>query len=199
MSIFDEDSLKKARANRIGNLAKGWDKNTIEKYIQSLQIYSIVMLDDESLYVYFASVPPGGKFHNIGVFEHFVVETSYPSYKAFIEVSGLSKVGERKIFFELPTAEGLWKIEDLPLYFYNDCILSIEYMNDGKVEFDIRGFYEEQSTKYQFEARGEHGKFLLETAGIKSPGEKISFPRAQEQFDQFLRTGEEPEWKSIKS
>lgn len=91
MNRFNDDKIKKALANSERIAVKNWDKNAIQSRIRSEQIYKMVMLEDESLYVFYQSVPAGGKHNNMGVTSHFIVAPSCPSCKRFLEISGLSK------------------------------------------------------------------------------------------------------------
>ncbi|MCW5823305.1 MAG: hypothetical protein KIT34_10915 [Cyanobacteria bacterium TGS_CYA1] len=98
MSRFNDDTIKMALANaeRIG--VENWEENAIQNRINTEQIYKMVILDDESLYVFYQSIPAGGKHHNMGVSKHFIVKPSFSSYKTFIEISGLSKPGDERSF-----------------------------------------------------------------------------------------------------
>lgn len=178
--------------------ARNWNREKIEKCLEFDLIPLARMNDDKSIHIHFVSVPAGLEYKNPPLFEEFIIDTSAPSYADFLDLLGLTTPGETKLFQKEHPEETSWKIEDLPLYFLNNCFLSVELKHDGKVEFVIRGFYMNKTSVYQFDALSEHGKLLIETSGIKLPGEKIFFHKAQEQFDEFLRTGEEPEWKSLK-
>ncbi len=157
------------------------------------------MLEDRSLFVFFNPVPAGQKYKNPPVEDHFIVETSANSYKLFLDVSGLLNVGESKSFLKPQPDELGWKIEHLHEYFENNRIFSVEFLPTGSIEFILRGYGMNSLSNYTFDAKSDKGKLVLARAGISSPGKKVVFPKAQEQFDKFLRTGEEPEWKSIKS
>lgn len=76
---------------------------------------------------------------------------------------------------------------------------SVELTLDGKVKFEIRKYWAEEPKTYSFDANGEKGKLILKLAGITSPGEKVNFPKAEENTRDFLRTGEERKWISPKT
>ncbi len=103
MNRFNDDKIKNALANSERIAVKEWDMHAIESRIHSEQIYKMVLLDDESLYVFYHSVLAGGKHNNMGVTSHFIVAPSYPSYKRFLEISGLSKSSD-EICFPKPQA-----------------------------------------------------------------------------------------------
>lgn len=96
--LFNDKELNAARVSKSGVMARSWNITEIRKYIQFKQIHSIDVLDDCSLYVTFALVPPGGKYVNVGVFDDFIIESDANSYQAFLEISGVSKPGESKYF-----------------------------------------------------------------------------------------------------
>lgn len=93
---FDEEELVAARLSRSGEIAKNWKLEDIEKCIQQERIYAVDVLPDKSLYVSFALVPPST--NHMGVMDDFIVEPSAPSYKNFLQMSGISEPGQSKSF-----------------------------------------------------------------------------------------------------
>lgn len=100
MNRFNDDKIKKALANSERLAIKNWDRDDIESRIRSEQIYKMVMLEDKSLFVFYHSVPAGGKNNNPGVTSHFLVVPSISSYKTFLEVSEISETGDEKTFLK---------------------------------------------------------------------------------------------------
>lgn len=98
MSGVSEESLRKAKSSQSTVLARDWNRDKIEKYIEFKQIFSVEMLADSCLYVFFNPVPVGAKFNNIPIYDHFIVEPNAPSYEDFLDLSGISKPGQIKDF-----------------------------------------------------------------------------------------------------
>lgn len=98
MSGISEDALRKAKSSQSSVLARDWNRDTIEEYINYKQIFSIEMLGDNCLYVFFNPVPAGTKFNNIPIYDHFIVEPTAPSYASFLELSGILEPGQIKDF-----------------------------------------------------------------------------------------------------
>lgn len=189
--------LHQARSSLTALGAREWTIEKITQLTECEKIFGIDMLEDRSLYIYFNPVPSGGRFNSMPIFDNFLVEPSAPSYPLFIEVSGLSQPGQHKNFIKPQPPEAKWKVEELLYYFKNDWILSIEHTRAEFVDIELRGFFQKESTTYPLSLNSDHAKLMLEIAGIKSLGEKVYFPKAQERFDEFLRTGEEPRGKSL--
>lgn len=83
---LDDSEISKARTSEYCSMSANWDIETILKYTDTEQFYSITMLDDKSLYV-ISVVVPCTKYGNIPVYDDFVVEPSAPSYKNFLAVA----------------------------------------------------------------------------------------------------------------
>lgn len=194
-SEFDSNHM--ARTSSTAKSARNWDFARIQKFTDSEQISDIEMLEDRSLYVSFTPVPVSPKYNNVPIIDCFIVEPSASSYLHFLEISGLSQPGQHKSFKKPRPPEAIWKVEELLYYLETDCVLSVEYTQSEFVEIELRGFFQKESAKYPLSLNSDQAKLMLEKAGIKSHGEKVYFPKAQEKFKEFLRTGEEPRGKSL--